>query len=521
MRAGVTMSRKFHLVHPNMDRASVGLFDTNWELCAICQEDRAESIVHPATSKWPNIGSGYKTLAWNLIQFGELGLLPRMLQLDRLDEAEGIEAALVAHKAVYHKKCMLRFNTTKLQRAQKRSAGGSSSGEGSAIPRKRSRALSTESSASSKPSCFSCGIPGVGTLYEATTFQTDQRVWQCATQIGDHKLLARLSMGDMRALDAKYHSKCLISLYNCAKASVNAEHKTGHESVVSGIVMVELDLYTKDTHLKEGTSPIFRLAYLANLHATRIEQSGVPLDTRVNMTRLKECLLAQLPGLRAQSKGRDVILAFDDDIAEALGKACEQDCNSESVHLAQAAQIIHRCMLEEANSFAGSFKEACQQEAVPPVLRAVVDMVLHGPNIKIQIDGCSTRAASSIAQLLKFNGVKHRQQQKRSTSPAGTKMQEHPPVRHATSQEAPVPMYIGLMLHAEIRKRGLLDKLFNLGLSISYDLVLRLSAEMGNRACQLFQTEQVVCLPAMRDSVFTKSLGHLPPWTITPRTIAP
>ena len=99
------------------------------------------SRVHcsPCNSKWPNIGSGYETLAGNLIQFGELGLLQRMLQCDRLDEGEGIEAALVAHKSVYHKKkCMLRFNTTKLHRAQKRSAGGNSSGEGNGMPRKHS-----------------------------------------------------------------------------------------------------------------------------------------------------------------------------------------------------------------------------------------------------------------------------------------------------------------------------------------------------------------------------------------------
>ena len=172
-------------------------------------------------------------------------------------------------------------------------------------------------------------------------------------------------------------------------------------------------------------------------------------------------------------------MAFPDDITESLGIACEQNCDSELVHLAQAAQIIHRYMFEEANSFTGSLKEACQQEAVPPVLLALVDMVLHGPNIKIQMDGPSTQTAASIAQLLKFNNVKHRQQQKRSTSTVGTKTQEHPAVRHATSQETPVPMYIGLMLHTETHKRELADKLFSLGLSISYDRVLRLSAEMG------------------------------------------
>ncbi|KAK3887811.1 hypothetical protein Pcinc_008090 [Petrolisthes cinctipes] len=157
----------------------------------------------------------------------------------------------------------------------------------------------------------------------------------------------------------------------------------------------------------------------------------------------------------------------------------------------------------ETNSFTGSFKEGCQQKAVPPVQLALVNMVLHRPTINNQSDAPPTQAALSIAQLLKLNGVKHRQKQKRSTSFIGTKIKEHPDVRHSTSQETPLPLYIGMMLHVETRMRGLMDKLFSLGLSISYDRVLRLSAEMGNRACQMFQTEQVVCPPTLRGSVFT------------------
>ena len=59
------------------------------------------------------------------------------------------------------------------------------------------------------------------------------------------------------------------------------------------------------------------------------------------------------------------------------------------------------------------------------------------------------------------------------------------------------------MLHAHTRKRELVDKFFHLGLSISYDRVLRLSAEMGNSVCQRFHMEKVVCPPTLRGDVFT------------------
>lgn len=105
----------------------------------------------------------------------------------------------------------------------------------------------------------------------------------------------------------------------------------------------------------------------------------------------------------------------------------------------------------------------------------------------------STPAALSIAQLLKYNSVKHTRTQADTSSS----------VRHSTAQETPVPIYIGLMLHAQTRKREIVDRLFSLGLSISYDRMLRLSAEMGNSVSQRFHMEQVVCPLTMRGSVFT------------------
>ena len=63
--------------------------------------------------------------------------------------------------------------------------------------------------------CFFCGqAAGDDGLHEVTTFQVDQRVRECAKLAGDSMLLAKLSSGDMVALEAKYHSKCLLALYH-------------------------------------------------------------------------------------------------------------------------------------------------------------------------------------------------------------------------------------------------------------------------------------------------------------------
>ena len=402
------MANKFQLVDTVEQRTPTTPPETNWKLCLVCQEETTESLVCPVLSKRRDPGSGYTTMAANFVKFDELGKLPRTVQLQRLDEGQGVEATIVTHQAKWHKTCMLQYNNTMLRRAEKKPIASSSS---------------------------------------------------------------------------------------FAKTTVEAEPKTDHEGDMSKIVLAEHVLYMEETHLEEGTAPVFRLADLAKLYTTRMEHIGVALCKKVNSTRLKEPLIAQLPGLRAQSKGRDVLLAFDEDIGEALGKACEQHCDTEAVHLARAVQIVCRYMFEDTDRFSGSFQGGCQEDSVPNVLVAMVNMVLDRPSIKNQSFSSSTQAALSIAQLLKFNSFKQRRKQ------GATKTQEPPPVRHSTSQETPLPTYVELMLRAETRKRGLVDKLFSLG--ISYDRVLRLSAQMGNSVCQLYHIEQVVCPPTLRSNVFT------------------
>ena len=336
------MAKKFQLVDTFEQRTPTTPPETNWKLCLVCQEETTESLLCPVLSKRRDPGSGYTTMAANLVKFDELGKLPRTVQLQRLDEGQGVEATMVAHQAKWHKTCTLQYNNTMLRRAEKRPIASSSVfGCSDDVPGKRTRSLSSEAT-TSDASCFFCGESGTEILHGVATYQVDTRVRKCAAQVGDNELLARLSMGDMVALEAKYHSKCLLALYYRAKTTVEAEPKTDHEGVMSRIVLAELVLYIEETHLEEGTASVFRLSDLAKLYTTRMEHLGFALCKKVNSTRLKERLLAQLPGLRAQSKGRDVLLAFDEDIGEALGKACEQDCDTEAVHLAHAAQIVRR-----------------------------------------------------------------------------------------------------------------------------------------------------------------------------------
>ena len=115
---------------------------------------------------------------------------------------------------------------------------------------------------------------------------------------------------------------------------------------------------------------MFKLVNLVELYQSKMQQLGVKLDTRVHSTRLKHRLLAQFPDMRAQTKGRDILLVFEEDVGAALTKACELDSDNDVAHLARAAQTVRRHMVEEdvsplTDSLKGAKKIMCHRCCLP------------------------------------------------------------------------------------------------------------------------------------------------------------
>ena len=157
----------------------------------------------------------------------------------------------------------------------------------------------------------------------------------------------------------------------------------------------------------------------------------------MHKTGLKERLLAHVPDLQAYKQGRDMILAFNQDIGPAIRKAIDDDAYDEGMHLVKAAAIVRSHMLDMSFKFEGTFEEGCQESAVPDSLVALVSMILDGTNIGGDPELTTAQSALSIAQLMQFNS--HARRRKGS--------------RHKLSNETPLPIYLGLELHAQTRKR--------------------------------------------------------------------
>ena len=154
--------------------------------------------------------------------------------------------------------------------------------------------------------------------------EIDKNVWRCATELGDTELLAKLSAGDMVAIEAKYHRNCLRALY---------------EDHLHGIAFAELMLFMEDMHADEANAPVFKLSDVANIYRTRLRQLGAMVTNIIHTTRLKDRLLSELPDLGAYSQGRDTILLFEKNVGPALMKACDH-MNLCSVHVNLTNEIV-------------------------------------------------------------------------------------------------------------------------------------------------------------------------------------
>ena len=124
-------------------------------------------------------------------------------------------------------------------------------------------------------------------------------------------------MSDMHALDAQYHRKCLVALYNCMRQySSHNNINQSHNCALSeqAVALAELASYIEESAQNDSMRSVFKLSDFAKLYTECLNQLGFSTTGKVNSTRLKERLLSVLPELRCYSHGREILMAYEKDI---------------------------------------------------------------------------------------------------------------------------------------------------------------------------------------------------------------
>ena len=472
----------------------------DWDLCIICQQRSVEKLQCPANSKRKDAGVGYTSFVCNLKEFQKLEITPECLNVERLDEGLGIEQTLLNKKASWHKSCRDLFSNTKLERAKKRKLSAIAEEEdrddceqiidvSSSSPIKARRS-SNASSCLPENHCFFCDSADSTTnLHSASTLEVDRKVRECANLLNDGKLISKMSVGDLIAVEAKYHAKCLVSLYNRArqfKASTTDSVPESSPTGLDELAFAELIAYI-DEQLEYEDLPVLKLSDIVKFFSSKQQELGIE-SGNVNATRLKERVLSAFPDLTAHNQGREVLLAFKHEIGGVLEQAKN---DSEACHLAKAANIIRRDILQIHNCFDGTFAPECQNDTIPPSLKTLIGMIIKGPTTKIDALPVGSQACLTIAQLIIFNSIMRSRNESTDKS------------RHVRSRETPLPIYTALKIHGATRDRSLVDLFYKLGMSISYDRLLSISTEITNSVIKRYEREGVVCPSKLKEGLFT------------------
>ena len=176
-----------------------------------------------------------------------------------------------------------------------------------------------------------------------------------------------------------------MSLYNDIRKLQIKSKSEEEKSMLSlhGIAFASLVSHLEEHRDSGKTAPVSKLADLGRLYSEKLQKLGIPKSClNINTTRLKVRLLSAIPDLTAHTQEKHILLVFNDTIGDAIRKACNQDYDSEALHLARAAKIVRRDMFSMRQSFKGTFKIDCQKKSVPPSVLALVSMIIESPSIK-------------------------------------------------------------------------------------------------------------------------------------------
>ena len=126
-----------------------------------------------------------------------------------------------------------------------------------------SRSMKTDSD--DEPAWFFCDDT-TGNLTKVETMFLDTRVRQIAKEVRDTKLLAKLSGGDIVAIDAQYHLKCLAAFYGRGIPRKRRSNEAPHHINAKTLAFAEVVSYIKEYGQIGGDLNVFKLSDINKLH---------------------------------------------------------------------------------------------------------------------------------------------------------------------------------------------------------------------------------------------------------------
>ena len=173
----------------------------DWSKCILCQVDRGGEALRCPTnnSKCDNIENDYVVFVDNLKNYVDLAPLPfHSLNLDALDEGDGVSLTLLRQSAKWHPSCKAMIKKSKINRLHQATKKRHASAPTHCAPdpkyiRSKCEPFST------KHCLLNCTTEtnAKNPLRQVMTKKLDSRLREYAKVLEDEQLIARLSAADL------------------------------------------------------------------------------------------------------------------------------------------------------------------------------------------------------------------------------------------------------------------------------------------------------------------------------------
>ena len=131
----------------------------------------------------------------------------------------------------------------------------------------------------------------------------------------------------------------------------------------------------------------------------------------------------------------------------------------------------------------------CQLKYLPSSLRFLVSIILKGLNIKDQ-EKSESQACLTVCETIIFNAKKRSCKTKTGQT------------RHSASHEPPLPLYVGLSIHSSTRGKTLIEKMYQMGISVSCDCIMEIENWLATSLCARFKEDRCVSPTCLRKGIF-------------------
>ena len=310
-----------------------------------------------------------------------------------------------------------------------------------------------------------------------------------ALKVGNETLLNHLSTGDASSNELYYHAECNKSLWNqCIKidkenSSHDIEMKWRRMQVYESIVSFVLE----QEAIEPGSTFVVKdlnEQYIENLKSFGIEE-------KAQSTRFTQRLLNSIPNLISSTVNTSTVVLFGDKVDQLIVDYVK----SPDEFYAALRKVVHPIrseIIQQDNKFTGSFDCLSQVQSVPKTVLALTSALIDG---EMTSSDQHSQEALSVAQIIVSQ----------MSMPSKRRAKLKKPTRriHRKNQETPLLQYVGLKIFYTTQSRKLIDDLYHVGLSVSYDRVLELTKIFYEELCQSYIIHNCFFPRILRKGIFS------------------